>query len=403
MQRLSVPERPYADPWLLPLAERLQRLQAGARRVAYYYEAPNNSTFRYRAYNMAQVLNADPADGVSASWFHRSDLGALDAIVDGADLLVVCRSGYESALAHLIGRMRRRGRPVLFDVDDLVFDTAYTHLVIDTLALDKNDPRVWDDWFGMMARMGRTLCECDGAITTNDFLAERIRDLSGRPVAVVPNFMNAEQLAMSEAVWTARQAAGFAGDGAPTLGYFSGSPSHRYDFAIVEPALARLLDEQADLNLLVAGYIEPGPELARHAGRVRYQPFTDYVNLQRLVGTVEINLMPLQANSFTDCKSALKYFEAAAAGTLSVASPSANYAAVIRHGDNGWIARAHEWARMLGEVLQAVVRQPARYGDHAARARADALARFGWTTQRPAILRALGLARAAAPVAPAAD
>lgn len=387
MQPLRTPERPYSDPWLLPLHERLALLARGERRVAYYYEEPNNSTFRYRAYNMAQVLNEGPDGGaeVSAGCFFRADLHALDRIAALADVLVICRSGYEHHVAQLIARLRAAGKPVLFDVDDFVFDTDYTHLIIDTLALDKNDPRVWGDWFGMIARMGQTLKCCDGAITTNAFLAERIRDFAGLPVAVVPNFMNREQLEMSDAVLAEKRAAGFAGDGSVTLGYFSGSPSHRLDYAIVEPALERLLEADDRLQLLTVGYIEPGPGMARFGNRVKRAPFHDYVNLQRLIGTVEFNLMPLQANVFTDCKSELKYFEAAASGTVSVASPSHNYAACLRDGHNGFIARAHEWERVLRRAVDRLADYPVLAGA----ARDDAVGRYAWTTQRPALLAAL--------------
>lgn len=380
--------RSYHDPWLQGLPERLQRLTRGERRVAYYYEAPNNSTFRYRAYNMAQVLTADEDGEVGAACFFRSDLGSMVRIADLADQLVICRSGYEQELAQLMSCFRARGKRVLFDIDDFVFDTDYTHLVIDTLALDKHDPRVWDDWFGMMSRMGRTLRCCDGAITTNGVLAERIDHFARIPVAVVPNFMNREQLSMADAVFEDKQARGFARDGAPILGYFSGSPSHRLDYAIVEPALAELMAERPELRVMTVGYIEPGPALAGFADRVVRQPFHDYVNLQRLLGQVEFNLMPLQANLFTDCKSELKYFEAAASGTLSVASPATNYAQCIRPGRTGWLARAHEWRARLSEALDALD----SYASLARTARDEAVGRYGWQAQRPAILAALGWA-----------
>lgn len=386
MFTIATPARPYTDPWLQPLPARLAMLAAGRRRVAYYYEAPNNSTFRYRAYNMAQVLNADAERATSASYFFRPDLARVDEIADSADVLVICRSAYDHTVAQLIARLHARGKPVLFDIDDFVFDTDYTHLLIDTLALDKDDPRVWDDWFAMMARMGQTLRRCDGAITTNAFLAERMRAFSGKAVAVVPNFMNAEQLAMSAAVFDDKQRRGFASDGPLCVGYFSGSPSHKLDFEIVEPALAALLEADPRVRLMVVGYIEPGPALARFAERIERQPFHDYVNLQRLIATVEFNLMPLQSNVFTDCKSELKYFEAAAAGTLSIASPSHNYAACMRDGDNGYLARAHQWQQVLERALAHMADYPAM----ALRARDDALQRYGGPAQRPAIERALG-------------
>ncbi len=377
--------QPYADPWNLPLAQRLRALARGRLRAAYYYEEANNSTFRYRAYNMAQAINGLPGGEHSASWFFQADLHALQGIADAADVLVICRSGYNHRVNQLITQFHNRGKPVLFDVDDFVFNTDYTHLVVDTLGLDKDDPRVWDDWFAMMGRMGRTLKLCDGAITTNAYLAQRIAEFHQLPVHVVPNFMNPEQLALSERLYAEKQASGFARQGGLTLGYFSGSPSHRLDFALVESALERVLEAHDEARLMVVGYIEAGPHLQRFGSRISYQPFQDYVNLQRLVASVEFNLMPLQHNVFTHCKSELKYFEAAAVGTLSIASPSFNYAAAIQHGDNGYIARTHQWVDSMEEAMQAM----GQYADMARRAHADALGKFSWQPQVPRILAAL--------------
>ncbi len=381
-----VPAQPYADPWRGPLPDRLAMLERGERRVAYYYEEPNTSTFRYRAYNMAQVLNAQPGSHYSASYFFRRDLVAMRDIADRADLLVVCRSGYEHRLIRLIDLFQRLGKPVLFDVDDLVIDTRHTHLLINTLGLDKDDPRIWDHWFGMIARMRATLDRCDGAITTNAFLAARIHECAGKPTVVVPNFMNREQMAISQRLWAAKCEAGFATAGLSMLGYFSGTPSHQLDYATAEPAIARLMERRPALGLTLVGFISPGPALARYADRIQRLPFTDWINLQRHVAAVEVNLMPLQTNVFTDCKSPLKYFEAAAVGTVSVASPTANHVACIDDGANGRLARGHEWEQQI----EAVLASPEGYRAMAENAHDDAMNRHAWTSQLPALLQALG-------------
>jgi glycosyltransferase involved in cell wall biosynthesis len=388
----ETPEQAYSDPWALPLPQRLHQLGRGQRRVAYYYEEANTSTFRYRCYNMAQVLTgAEQVDvpEFSACWFHRADLEqAAEEIAACADVLVVCRSGYESRLLRLIQAFRARGKRVLFDVDDLVFDTRYAHLVMNTLDRDIDAAIWWDFWFGYLGRMRATLDLCDGAITTNAFLAARLAECTSQPVAVVPNFINREQRAISDQVWQSKADSGFARNGEFTLGYFSGSPSHNHDYGLVEPAIAALMARRPELRLLTVGYIEPGPHLQPFKDRLQHAPFQDWVNLQRLVGSVEVNLMPLAASVFTDCKSPLKYFESAIVGTLSIASPSINYADAIRHGVNGYLARGHEWEQQIEQVIDTLQRYP----EMARQARHDALARFDGPAQRAALLAALGWA-----------
>jgi hypothetical protein len=199
--------------------------------------------------------------------------------------------------------------------------------------------------------------------------------------------MNQQQLAISEAVYAEKQARRFRGDTRIVFGYFSGSPTHRHDFAVAEPALARLLAADPRVHLMLVGHIEPSPALQGFGHRILRQPFHDFVNLQHLIGSVEFNLMPLQANVFTDGKSALKYFEAAAVGTLSIASPSYNYAAAIAHERTGLLAQAQQWDRMLGRALA----WHEDYATMAQAARQDALDRHGPQGRVPQIREALGL------------
>jgi glycosyltransferase involved in cell wall biosynthesis len=377
----------YSDPWNLPLRERIRMLVGGKRRVAYFYEAPNNSTFRYRAYNMVQVLNDGKSRDVSASFFFLEDWARIDEIVDHADILVICRSRYCHRVSQLAMKFRVKGKRVLFDIDDFVFDSSYAHLIMNTLDVDVDDPGTWDYWFSYIGRLGEALRLCDGAITTNHYLAEKIAKFSGLPVSVVPNFMNKEQLGYSDDLFRGKAASGFARDDKIHLGYFSGSPSHKLDYAIIEPALEQVLEKDPRVEVMVVGYIESGPALRKYGNRVNRQPFQDYVNLQRLISSVEFNLMPLQSNDFTNCKSELKYFEAAVVGALSIASPSHTYVGAIRDGENGYIAKAHEWLSVIERAIENI----STYRDMAENARADACSKYAWFNQREKILKALHL------------
>jgi glycosyltransferase involved in cell wall biosynthesis len=360
---------------------------AGTFRVAYFYEEHNNSTFRYRAYNMVQVLNDLGSKGTAASYFFMKDLARMDDIADMADLLVVCRSRYEMNLSQLVTKFKARGRPVLFDVDDLVFDPSCVHLIMNTLAQDTAKEALWDYWFAYTSRMEQALRLCDGAITTNDYLAQRISETTNLPSAVVPNFMNQEQEDISKRLFDNKKANEFAREGPMTLGYFSGSPSHQLDFAIVEEALLALMTKYEDLHLMVVGYIETGDLLARFANRIEYVPFQDYVNLQRYIARVDFNLMPLQSNAFTNCKSELKYFEAAAVGTLSIASPTYTYAKAIKDKVNGRLAKAHEWAT----IIEQAILDRESYSGMALQASIDVQSKFTWHTQRQTILNAFAM------------
>ena len=155
------PALDYVDPWLSSFDDRLRQLAAQPRRIAYFYEYPDTSTFRYRAFNPGLTLAANPACGVSGSWFGHRDLHADDSFIDVADALVICRARYNSGVARMVARSRARGIPVLFDCDDLVFDIGRVHLLLDSLNLEQSREAVWDGWFASTARIGATMRLCD--------------------------------------------------------------------------------------------------------------------------------------------------------------------------------------------------------------------------------------------------
>ena len=188
----------YEDPWSETFEARLASLTRRDRRIAYYYHLPDTSTFRYRVFNMIQALTDGPGSTTSAAWFQHSELAQMDKFIDRADALVVCRARYSPSVGRMINRAKARGLPVLFDVDDFVFNPDYAHLVMHTLDQNAENEMSLDFWFAYLARHGATLRMCDAALVTNTFLADRVAEVaSGLATHILPNFLNSEQQALS--------------------------------------------------------------------------------------------------------------------------------------------------------------------------------------------------------------
>lgn len=380
----TLPPIDYRDPWTQPVEDRVCALmRKAAHRVAYLYERPDTSTFRYRVYNMVQALEGE--SDIAAGWFTRQEIPRLLALLDRCDALVVCRTRYCEQVAHLLTRAQSLGVATIFDCDDLVFDPDYVHLVLQTLDQERFE-KAWDHWFAMIGRIGATLRLCERAIVTNEFLAGRLRAAApGKDVRVVPNFLERSQIDLSLRLYEAKQHSGFARDGRIHVGYFSGTPTHSHDFAIAADALARLLHEDRRVVLRLVGFLEPDGALRQFADRIEQFPLQDYLNLQRLIAGVEFNLVPLQSNDFTNCKSELKYFEAAIVGTVTLASPTHAFRATIRDGENGYLVPSYDWSAALAAAMETLDSYPAT----ATRAFAHARAEYGPETMAPRIRAAL--------------
>ena len=379
----------YTDPWVLSFEERFRAFSKGARRIAYFYETPDTSTFRYRVFNMVEALEAAPETGISASWFSRADLPYLERFIDRADALILCRTRLDADIDRMILRARARGIRVLFDVDDLVFDPEYVPLILDVLGQPIHSQEVWDYWFAYAGRIGATLRLCDRAIVTNQFLAGKLQEYLPRITPrIVPNFLNRRQQAESERIFASKRRSGFARDGRIHLGYFSGTPSHNRDFQIAVNALSAMLEQDPRVVLRIVGFLKPDDFIKGHRDRIEVYPLQDFLNLQAIVGEVEINIAPLLDNSFTNCKSELKYFEAAIAGTLTVSSPSFTIRRAIRGGENGFLANAHEWDVKLREAVRTVLDAP-RYIAIAERAFDEVRQTYAWNRYAPQIMSAV--------------
>jgi glycosyltransferase involved in cell wall biosynthesis len=72
-----------------------------------------------------------------------------------------------------------------------------------------------------------------------------------------------------------------------------------------------------------------------------------YEKLQYEIAEVDLNLIPLLKSNFTNCKSELKYFEAAIVNVPSVATDTYIYKEIIIDGHNGFLVEDLNWYSKL--------------------------------------------------------
>lgn len=328
-------------------------LVKGRFKIAYFYEYPNNSTFRYRAFNFCESIQLNSLHmEVSASFFHITDADNFDWLAETADMLVVCRSGFSEDLVRLISLFKDKNKMVTFDIDDLVIDPLCAFDLMLALDQDASNVQTLDYWHAYTSRMRQAALLCDNITTTNVYLASIASKSLGKKAEVISNSLNQDQVLISQAIYNAKLNSQFARDSRLTVGYFSGSPSHKKDFLLVSHALKALLEQRENVDIIVAGYIDLDSSLSVFANRIHYEPFRDYLSLQNLMGKCEVCIAPLVYSTFTNCKSELKFFESAAVGTICVATPTFSFKQAIDHGKTGYLCRSHEWTNTLLQIAK---------------------------------------------------
>ncbi len=87
--------------------------------------------------------------------------------------------------------------------------------------------------------------------------------------------------------------------------------------------------------------------------RVNVQPFASYMQYLESLSQTDISIVPLTIDRFNECKSAIRYIEAALCGVPTIASAVGQFSEIIASGNDGYLADSHEaWVSSLEELVQ---------------------------------------------------
>ncbi len=347
MRRIPI-ESPFngIHPWEVSLGSRLKMLFPSSLRIAFVHQEPNQSTFRYRCYNIANKINEQETK-ISATWFYYKEISVLIENIEFVDVIVLSRLQFDSAVMRLIGISKLKGKIVLFDLDDLVINADLIPLIVSTVGFmpksGAEEEKLWNYWFAYVGRLRMTLNECHGVISSTTFLSESILGVIEKPVITIENFIGTDQLIFSEDLFkhklqNHKKEHGF------SIGYFSGSPSHDKDFQIAQDGIAEFLNESKRNRLVIVGHLNLSGDFLRTFGKqIELKGLTDYLTLQKSIAEVDLNIVPLQDNEFTRAKSILKYFDAAIVGTPTLASKTGQLKNAIDDRMNGFLVSENDW------------------------------------------------------------
>jgi glycosyltransferase involved in cell wall biosynthesis len=317
--------------------ERFQKLSKSGKKIVYIKNQFDNSTFRYRTYNVAQAL-VNQAEYV-VTYFMTSELEYILEEIDKIDLVIFQRALWDIRVENLLFLCRNKGKVIIYDLDDLIVNPKYVPLFLNNLGIIDSSEELPDIHFNFASKYFAVASKCDGFITTNKFLADIIRKDFSKPTWIIPNFLNKEQEYHSKIIREKRQK----DESRFLIGYFSGSPSHKFDLDIIVNNIRRLLEKYDDIYFKIVGFIDIPEELVKFKDRIIQTPFVSYEELQYEIGEVDLNLVPLQNNRFNNCKSELKFFEAGIVEVLSCCSPTYVYKKIIKDGENGFLCKEGEW------------------------------------------------------------
>ena len=302
---------------------------------------------RYRCDHLAEQLESL---GVSTETAVQGEIDLVEAL-DCFSVFLLHRVAHDRKVDGFLRKARDRGALVLFDTDDWVFDPE-AHRFIDTSGMSERDQQIYRTG---LDRYRETIARTDGMLVSTDHLFELASGLQN-DVRVLPNVVSREmaELATAARAGTASRRAGSREGQTITLGYLSGTPTHRKDFAVAEDAIEWALETYPSVRLLTVGHIDVGERFARFGARFQHVPLMPWQRLADTLSRIDLNLAPLESdNPFTASKSAIKFFEAALVGVPTIATPTPDFRRTIDHGKTGWLAEtSSDWREGLRHFVE---------------------------------------------------
>ena len=293
---------------------------------------------RYRVLNKAEQLRKH---GFAVKVVNLSDFQL--SLAQNANHIIIYRSPISPELLRLCHLAKEYGKPVFFDIDDLVFDTVYTDQLSYTQGLNSVEKGNYD---AGVRNYGYMLENCDGAITSTNQLQEELYKYQSK-VLLNRNLASDDLIAISSR---------YIKDYSQTsdivkIGYFSGSISHNENFELIKPAIKQLLTKYSNVQLHIVGILDIPEDMKPFENQIVTHDYVDWDKLPSLISDVDINLAPLVDSIFNRAKSEIKWIEAALVKVPTVASKIGAFSDAIVDGETGLLATDDQWFEKLEDLV----------------------------------------------------
>ena len=258
-------------------------------------------------------------------------LGQAEAVLFQRELPV-----YADDYAWIAGQARARGKLVIYEIDDLLFELSQGH-----------PDRISHYYTRALWPMLQAAIQADLVTTTTAQLAGYLRAFNPN-VTVLPNYLP-DSLWMGEGLELHPEASD------PVVIGYMGSNTHQADLEEISPVLEGILGERGE-RVRCRFWGAPPPPGIRGLANVEWIPLEqfDYAEFAAYFRRQQCDLFiaPLADNTFNQCKSAIKFLEYSILGIPGVYSRMATYQAVVEDGRNGLLAgTAEEWTMCLNLLL----------------------------------------------------
>lgn len=298
---------------------------------------------RYRINQKVEQLEAVGKEVTAINWLeldqHAQELATHD-------IVIFYRVPALPKVLKAMAQTNAAGKLSIYEIDDLLFDPVYPP------SLESYGGYVSLDTYRELTR-GMALFhaaakQCRLGLASTEPLQERLAELVfGKECLLHRNGLDSLN-EFSQPIESPKQTL--------DIFYGSGTQAHNQDFIdLALPAIEKLLKRYTYLRLVVVGYLKlPKTFTERFASQLSMiPPLKSVQGYWSLLRRADINLAVLHDDVINECKSELKWFEAACHGVPSVVSSTRNYRDVIRDGEDAFLAvTADDWENAITRLVE---------------------------------------------------
>lgn len=275
------------------------------------------------------------------------------------DVIILARLPISMLVSRLVAYAKSLNIIVLYDIDDLIFNEAYFPGSISEYAGSISNDLYLQ--LGVDTGLFKLIMQqVSGFIASTPALADRIQEILAStpqlPLWVHRNAIGNDLLYLSERVTVARhnEEAQFYAQNI-TIFYGSATKAHKKVFYdVLAPALAHVLKHYPAVLVKLIGFFYLPPSLREHDDRIYIlEPMGSYLDYLTELSKADINVAILEETPFTDCKSEIKWLEAAVFKIPSIVTPTSTYRQILEDGKTALFARTVEdWISAISGLLE---------------------------------------------------
>lgn len=282
--------------------------------------------------------------GYACGWDMTSNQAAR-ALIRNYDGLLLARTGWQRFARRIVENAMLEahdaGRFVVMDLDDDLLTSGFTERQLELgWGAGKTYEQLEVERYERIWALGRV----DGVTVSTDPLAAVVRSYTSVPVVVVPNAIDVPWFRAAVKRHPRELPE-------PVIGWAGGTRPDA-DLAAVAGAWARIAQRYRLVTFMICGYVSPLLAAAVPQDRLCLVPWMPLERYPEPLGEIDVACCSVAPDRFNACKSVIKGYESAVAGSAVVASPTL-YGDLIEHGTTGYLAETvDEWTAALADLVE---------------------------------------------------